>query len=419
MTDSKQGNTSQPPAPRVLMVQDGARGRYFWPIALHQAGLLHTMATDWFHKPGSREASIANAAAILRPALAKQLRSRSAPALNDVRVLTRPSLLLRQRLARPSSAFAGFSAASKRVTRWLLRANLGDANTLYGYVRNLDPALCAALQQRGWCTLAEQIIAPAVIERRELARAQQRFAGWQQAESLDDLDRYAAWEQDTWNALHHITCMSDYVRDGLIEVGVDASRISVLPYAMDVSHITPAVHQEKTGPLTVAFVGAVSLRKGVPYVFDVARRLQSRAVRFVLMGPVLLSDKALKEKPANVELLGKLSHDEVLRWLCASDVFLFPSTCEGSAGAVVEAMGCGLPVVVSPNSGSFARDSVEGFVAAYDDIDTLAARVTDLLDDAALRQRMGAAARARVEHFSIASYSESIASVVREAFTSR
>jgi glycosyltransferase involved in cell wall biosynthesis len=376
------------------------------------------MATDWFVKPGSWQDRLAGLIASVRPAMGNRLRSRRADALNDARILMKPSLVLRHRRAKHGSAFDGYAAASRRVTQWLLNADLDDANTLYGYVRNLDPALCVALQQRGWATLADQIIAPAIIERRELAAQQQRFAGWQQEESLDDLDRYATWEQATWDGLHHITCMSDYVRDGLIEVGVDASRISVLPYAMDVSRMTPAVHEAKAGPLTVVFVGAVSLRKGVPYVFDVARRLSSRAVRFVLLGPVLLSDKALAEKPANVALLGRQPRDEVLRHLRQSDVFLFPSTCEGSAGAVVEAMACGLPVVISPNSGSFARDGVEGYIAAYDDVDALADRVATLLDDVTLRQQMGAAARARVEHFSIASYAEAIGRVVRDTFAS-
>lgn len=47
-----------------------------------------------------------------------------------------------------------------------------------------------------------------------------------------------------------------------------------------------------------------------------------------------------------VKLLGQVSHEEVGRLMCESDIFAFPSIRELGAGAVIEAMACGLACVV-------------------------------------------------------------------------
>jgi glycosyltransferase involved in cell wall biosynthesis len=80
----------------------------------------------------------------------------------------------------------------------------------------------------------------------------------------------------------------------------------------------------------------------------------------------------------------------------------------------MEAMASGLPVVTSPNSGTVARDGVEGYVAAYDDVDTLARRIRELAEDEGLRRDLGQAARRRAEHFNLDWYSGEVARLLRE-----
>ena len=53
--------------------------------------------------------------------------------------------------------------------------------------------------------------------------------------------------------------------------------------------------------------------------------------------------------------------------MAAADVFAFPSLFEGSAVVTYEALACGLPSVVTPESGSVARDGVDGFVVPSGD----------------------------------------------------
>jgi glycosyltransferase involved in cell wall biosynthesis len=98
---------------------------------------------------------------------------------------------------------------------------------------------------------------------------------------------------------------------------------------------------------------------------------------------------------ARVHLLG--FRDDVQDILAAGDLFVMPSLSEGLPLALVEAMSFGLPVVVSGVGGipEVVTDGVDGLLVPPSDSTALAAALRTLLDDPALRRRLGTAARAR------------------------
>jgi len=72
---------------------------------------------------------------------------------------------------------------------------------------------------------------------------------------------------------------------------------------------------------------------------------------------------------------------------------------EGLPRSLLEAGACGRPLVTSdtPGCGDFVVEGVTGFVVPRDSANALAAALEKLVCDPTLRQRMGAAARNRVE----------------------
>lgn len=97
-----------------------------------------------------------------------------------------------------------------------------------------------------------------------------------------------------------------------------------------------------------------------------------------------------------VHLLGVRS--DVGALLAGADVFLLPSRFEGFPNAVMEAMAAGLPVVASDVGGipDLVRHGKDGFLHAADDVEGMAQSVLTLLDDAPLREQLGAAGRQRI-----------------------
>lgn len=89
---------------------------------------------------------------------------------------------------------------------------------------------------------------------------------------------------------------------------------------------------------------------------------------------------------------------DTAQWLAAADVFAMTSLWEGLPRALVEAMKSGLPPVCYATDGvtDLIEDGVNGFRVEPGDFAALAARVTALLKDEALRSRLGAAAAAAI-----------------------
>lgn len=391
--------------PKVCVVQDGARLHYAVPLALQRAGALERVYTDWY-AAGRVERVFSALLAPIGGGQLKRMRERVAPELDASRVYSRPSLaLLRLRRARYKSGDDYYAMVRRQTAHWITAAGFGRANGVFGFVRNIDPAVCEAAKARGLKVVVDQMIAPHEIELAEAAKQRERFPGWGDEPADSSAQTLIATERRTWELADAITCASDYVRDGLVSCGVPAGRIAVLPYPFDSRSITPPDRRERTGPLTVGFVGSVSTRKGVPYLLQLARRFDPAKARFVLVGPVAIPRDKLAGCPA--EIVGPVPRSDVSAWLERFDVFCLPSTCEGSAGAVAEAMAAGLPVIVSPNTGAPITDGVEGFITPYDDIEAMQRRIEMLLD-APKRHEMGLAARRRIETFDMDYYGRAL-----------
>ncbi len=99
----------------------------------------------------------------------------------------------------------------------------------------------------------------------------------------------------------------------------------------------------------------------------------------------------------NVHLLGVKSNMQEI--MCSADAFLLNSTLEGMPLVLLEAMSCSLPVVTTPAGGipELVRPNKDGVVTEGFEIDEYAQAVIELLDDDALRVKIGKAGRKRVE----------------------
>ena len=167
------------------------------------------------------------------------------------------------------------------------------------------------------------------------------------------------------------------------------------------------------------FVGSLIYRKGADILVSMMEELNhtQQSVKLIIIGDHTFPEdqdyhlyaSQLKERikkkgiSSSFLLTGRLSHTEYKRWLQASDIFVFPSRREGMPRVILEAMSVSLPCVCSSMEG-IAYDMIEprvtGIIIDNFDPYTYTDEVRKLINDKALRDCMGTAARQRaVEKF--------------------
>jgi glycosyltransferase involved in cell wall biosynthesis len=136
----------------------------------------------------------------------------------------------------------------------------------------------------------------------------------------------------------------------------------------------------------------------------------------LMIGGGVLQERYQAEAGDRVIFVGDQPHDEVARHLRAADLLVMPSTLESFGIVQLEAMACGLPVVISdlPGARDVSRDGEHGVHVAPDDLDDLE-RALRALMDAGGRRRMGEQARAHVvERYSWTRCAELLEAVYEE-----
>ena len=164
-------------------------------------------------------------------------------------------------------------------------------------------------------------------------------------------------------------------------------------------------HGISSGDFGLLFVGGDWERKGLYYLIEALSLIPIPEVRLLVVGRGdtdsyvrLLGEKAVGERVTFVPY----SHS-VWEYYGASDVFVLPALYEPLGLVIVEAMACGLPVIIAKVAGAadFIIDGVNGLL--LDDpknTDDLAAKINLLLSDARLREMMGKRARITAEQMS-------------------
>ena len=212
-----------------------------------------------------------------------------------------------------------------------------------------------------------------------------------------------------------VIAISERVRDVLLEDGVPAGHIALIPSGIEIATPPPPSGpslRERAGAPdgapVVLTIASLADYKDHPTLIEAAARLKPREPmpRWVVCGAGRLLDPMRGEVERRgladrVRYLGFVSGARGL--LPQADVFSLSSKTEGLGTSVLDAMAAGVAVAATAGGGipEMIEHEVTGLLAPVGDGAALAAAVDRLLDDRALARRLVDAARERVRAFDI------------------
>jgi phosphatidylinositol alpha-1,6-mannosyltransferase len=143
-------------------------------------------------------------------------------------------------------------------------------------------------------------------------------------------------------------------------------------------------------------------RKGFDVVIDAMATLSG--VQFAIAGAGRDRKRLERRAGGNVRFLGRVSDADLPALYACADIFAMCCRdrwggleAEGFGIVFLEAAACGVPAVAGLSGGSHeaVADGETGFVVNPRDVGEVRTAITRLVEDDALRERMGAAARRR------------------------
>lgn len=200
-----------------------------------------------------------------------------------------------------------------------------------------------------------------------------------------------SWEKKMVEELtetDHILAPSGFVKKSLTDKGFSAEKIHVIPYGANLTRFYPSEKPRRDTVFRVIMVAQLNPRKGHKYLLEAWKKLNLPNAELVFIGAMRPEmEEVLKPYKGLFTYKGVVQNHELITYLHESDLFVMPSIEEGCSVAPLEAMACGLPVIISENTGADAyfKEGEHGFVVPVRSVDALAQRILQLYQNPDLR----------------------------------
>ena len=207
-----------------------------------------------------------------------------------------------------------------------------------------------------------------------------------------------------------IVVLSEVAKQTFIEAGFPAIKIVVLTPYIDPVRFKPSQKSDST--FRVLYIGTIEPRKGVQYLISAFLDAQIPNSELLLIGGAatralrLLLRDALNNHANIKQEFWDFSRQDPTQVFGRCSVLVLPSVEDGFGIVALEAMACGLPVIVTSHCGAadIVEEGVNGFVVPPRDVNAIAEKLSLLAEDKSYLSEMGKAARFTAEQYTQSRY---------------
>lgn len=267
--------------------------------------------------------------------------------------------------------------------------------------------------------LGRPIGIPVVYEVRGFWEDSWAASPWHDEATAMATDRYRMTretETAAMLAVDAVVTLSETMRQEIIERGIPAERLTVVPNAVEIEDFEPVARDDAIaaslgigrGEPVVGYISSLNAYEGIEYLLEAASRLRSQGqkLRVLIVGEgdheraIRATGRRLGLDDGTLIMPGRVPHDRILGYYALIDVFVVPRKGNRVSRLVTplkpfEAMALERALVVSdlPALREIVTPGETGMTFKADDADDLARVLSNLLGDPALRARLGRQAR--------------------------
>ena len=184
---------------------------------------------------------------------------------------------------------------------------------------------------------------------------------------------------------------SQFVFDTFADNGYPKEKMRIITQGVRSEFFNLKQDYSCCGAIRILFTGGFGFRKGAQYILEALDILRKRGVNFEfsVFGSV---EKEFHVTADDIKFFGHVPQEELFQQLANSDVYLFPSLCEGCASSGLEAMAAGLPIVATKESGLPIVDGVNALIVTSKSSLEIANAIFRFCEDESLRRSLGTSA---------------------------
>lgn len=218
----------------------------------------------------------------------------------------------------------------------------------------------------------------------------------------------------------YISIPSTFVKNTFLQYGVPEQKLLVNPYGVDLIHFRKVEKRDKIFRIITS--GNLSIRKGTRYLLEAFDQLNLPNAEIWHIGSIHddIKEWLSSYKNTNVHFLGHKPQNDLYQYYSQGSVFVLMSLEEGMAMVQPQAMACGLPLIISTNTGGsdlISEQGKEGYVIPIRDVEKLKEVLLDLYNNPKKLAQMSQDAQKRVEKgFTWDDYGDRYVSALKRIF---
>lgn len=356
----------------VIVAQQGSRHRYKIPCMLQKHGILSRLYID------------TSSCSLLGRLIGKRrLKGRIIPDEIPIDKVFSTDLTifdeLRNIIFPMQDKLSLYLRKNVTLGNYIRKHGLDNVDVLYNFNIGPQNALEFA-KSKGVKVITDVFITPVNAE-----IMSSEYTGDAKETCLKEQRSYRDLYTRTFSLSDILLCPSEFVADGVRSCWPEhEKKIRICPYGSSIDY---GGHVNKSVKGRYFWAGGDWVRKGLHYMAGAVDELKGKypEMEFRVAG-IIEPETMQMDRFRNITFLGKLNTQQLQSEFLSADAFVFPTISEGMAGAVIEAIAAGCPIITTKAAGVDAiEDGISGLIIPSSDSEAVAEAIERLYLDREVR----------------------------------